>query len=150
MTGRVHGIAAALGVFVATGTLDAPAQDPGAAEGWVKFTKPAGRGVNGARCLNDHQGTLGGVFGRSELPLLAFTINPPESVARMMGTSKVKFTGPGTYKDVGVMAYLGKTALEETYGGLGTITVNADWRSGTFSTNDGKTSGTWDCGRSLR
>ncbi len=68
----------------------------------------------------------------------------------MMGTSKVKFTGPGTYKNVGVMAYLGKTALEEAYGGLGTITVNPDLHSGSFSTNDGKAAGTWDCGHSLR
>jgi hypothetical protein len=48
------------------------------------------------------------------------------------------------------MVYLGKTALEESYGGLGTITVNSDWRTGSFTLNNGTSKGTWDCGTVVR
>ncbi|MGH9139905.1 MAG: hypothetical protein ACRD2I_02055 [Vicinamibacterales bacterium] len=41
---------------------------------------------------------------------------------------------------------LGKTALEDSYGGLGMVVINADGHSGTFTTNDGKASGRFDCG----
>jgi len=67
-----------------------------------------------------------------------------------MHASKAAYTGPGKYRNVIVMVYLGKTALEDTYGGLGTVTVNADSRTGSFVLNDGSAAGTWDCGQSAR
>jgi len=42
--------------------------------------------------------------------------------------------------------YLGKTALEDSYMGLGTVIVNADGRTGAFALNDGSASGRFDCG----
>ncbi|HEY7303752.1 MAG TPA: hypothetical protein VH601_06555 [Bryobacteraceae bacterium] len=42
--------------------------------------------------------------------------------------------------------YLGKTALEESYAGLGTVTIAADGHSGTFVLNDPAASGRFDCG----
>ncbi len=116
----------------------------------AKIVKPRARVVSGGRCLNDQHGTLGGVFGPSALPPLAFTIGPRSAMADQMHASKAAYTGPGKYRNVIVMVYLGKTALEDTYGGLGTVTVNADSRTGSFVLNDGSAAGTWDCGQSVR
>lgn len=116
----------------------------------AKIVKPRTRAVSGGRCLNDQHGTLGGVFGPSALPPLAFTIGPRSAMADQMHASKAPYTGPGKYRNVIVMVYLGKTALEDTYGGLGTVTVNADNRTGSFVLNDGSAAGTWDCGQSVR
>jgi len=110
------------------------------------IVKPRARTVSGGRCLNDQHGTLGGVFGPSALPPLAFTIGPRSAMAEQMHASTAPFTGPGKYHNVIVAVYLGKNALEDAYGGLGTVTVNADNRTGSFTLNDGTASGTWDCG----
>jgi hypothetical protein len=122
----------------------------GGPTGGAKVERPKVRSVATAHCLNDHEGTLGGVFGRTELPLLAFTIGPKSAMADQMHASKAKFAGPGTYKNIIVMVYLGKTALEDSYGGLGTVTVNSDWRTGSFTLNNGTSAGTWDCGTAVR
>jgi hypothetical protein len=119
------------------------------AAGGAKLERPKARSVATAHCVNFHEGTLGGVFGRNELPLLAFTIGPKSAMADQMHASKAKFTGPGAYKNVVVMVYAGKTALDDTYGGLGTVTVNADWRTGSFVLNDRTASGIWDCGTAV-
>jgi hypothetical protein len=120
------------------------------AAGWAKVARPKARSVTGARCVNFHEGTLGGNFGRTDLPLVAFTIGPKSAMADQMHASKAKFTGPGSYRNVIVMVYLGKTALEDMYGGLGTVTVNSDWRTGSYTLNDGTSAGTWDCGGTVR
>jgi hypothetical protein len=120
------------------------------AAGGAKIERPKARSVASAHCVNFHEGTLGGVFGRSELPLLAFTIGPKSAMADQMHASKAKFTGPGTYRNVVVMVYLGKTAVEDSYGGLGTVTVKPDWRTGSFVLNNGTAAGTWDCGTAVR
>jgi hypothetical protein len=122
----------------------------GGPTGGATVERPKARSVATAHCLNDHGGTLGGVFGKTELPLLAFTIGPKSAMADQMHASKAKFTGPGAYKNVVVMVYLGKTALEDTYGGLGTITVNPDWHTGKFTLNNGTAAGSWDCGAAVR
>ncbi len=96
-------------------------------------------------CLK-RDGTFGGVFGPDALPPLAFTIGPGSVMADQMHASKTPYTGPGRYANVIVMLYLGKTATQDLYGGLGTITVAADEKSGTFTLNDGTGSGHWDCG----
>jgi hypothetical protein len=122
----------------------------GSTQGSAHIVTPKARTVNSGYCLNDHQGTLGGVFGPSTLPPLAFTIGPRSAMADQMHASKAAYTGPGKYRNVIVMVYLGKDALHDTYGGLGTVTVAADNRSGSFLLNDGSASGTWDCGRPMR
>jgi hypothetical protein len=137
--------AAFLAVIAATGST---AQ--GTPTGGAKVERPKAASVATAHCVNFHEGSLGGVFGKTELPLLAFTIGPKSAMADQMHASKAKFTGPGTYKNVVVMVYMGKTALENTYGGLGTITVNPDWRTGKFTLNNGTAAGTWDCGAAVK
>jgi hypothetical protein len=67
-------------------------------------------------------------------------------MADQMHANKAKFAGPGKYQNEILMVYLGKTALEDSYGGLGTVVINADGHSGTFTTNDAKASGRFDCG----
>jgi hypothetical protein len=143
-------VAIALAFVASVGASVAQAQASSAPSGGAKVAKPKARSVASAHCVNFHEGTLGGVFGRSELPLLAFTIGPKSAMADQMHASKAKFTGPGAYKNVIVMVYLGKTALEDTYGGLGTVTVNSDWRTGSYRLNDGTSAGTWDCGTPVR
>ncbi|HEY2064483.1 MAG TPA: hypothetical protein VGG84_00880 [Gemmatimonadaceae bacterium] len=146
-------IGTAIGLALVASVVAVPARAQaanGAASGWAKVAKPKARSVTGAHCVNFHEGTLGGVFGRTELPLLAFTIGPKSAMADQMHASKAKFTGPGSYRNVIVMVYLGKTALDDTYGGLGTVTVNADWRTGSYTLNDGTSAGTWDCGAPVK
>jgi hypothetical protein len=108
--------------------------------------KPKSRTVTtgGCRILSD--GTFSGTWGPSALPTLAFTIGPGATMADAMHANKAKFTGPGKYQDEILAVYLGKTALEDSYGGLGTVVLNPDGHSGTFTTKDGKASGSFDCG----
>jgi hypothetical protein len=67
-------------------------------------------------------------------------------MADAMHANKARFTGPGRYPNEIITVYLGKTALEDSYGGLGTVVIATDGHSGTFATNDGKASGRFDCG----
>jgi hypothetical protein len=80
--------------------------------------------------------------------MLALSVIPRSSVAQAPRphASLAPFKGPGTYKDEILTAYLGKTATDESYGGLGTVTINADGHSGSFTTKDGKAAGHFDCG----
>src|ERR1700749_3731127 len=109
--------------------------------------KPKTRAVTGGRCLVKADGTLGVNIGpNAAVPTLAFTVGPGAFMADQMHANKAKFAGPGKYADEIIAVYLGKTALEDSYMGLGTVTVAADARSGTFALNDGKAAGTFDCG----
>jgi len=109
--------------------------------------KPKALTVTGGRCLMKADGTLGVNIGpNASMPALAFTIGPGAAMADAMHANKAKFTGPGTYANEVVALYLGKTALEDSYMGLGTVTVAADGKSGTFALNDAKATGTFDCG----
>jgi hypothetical protein len=96
----------------------------------------------------------GGVLGvnvgpNASLPTLALTIGPAP-MADAMHANKTKFTGPGKYANEMIAVYLGKTALEDSYIGLGTVVVSSDGKSGTFALNDGKASGTFDCGAPVK
>jgi hypothetical protein len=110
----------------------------------IEKPKPRTETYGGCRILAD--GTFSGSWGPSGLPTLAFTIGPGATMADAMHANKARFTGPGRYPDEIIAVYLGKTALEDGYGGLGTIVIAADGHSGTFTTNDGKASGRFDCG----
>jgi hypothetical protein len=127
-------------LFVSLTTLNAASPPTATIE------KPKSRTVatGGCRILSD--GTFSGTWGPSALPTLAFTIGPGATMADAMHANKAKFTGPGKYQDEILAVYLGKTALEDSYGGLGTVVVSADGHSGTFTTKDGKASGSFDCG----
>lgn len=67
-------------------------------------------------------------------------------MADMMHASKAPYTGPGKYANVIIAVYLGKTALEDTYAGLGTVVINTDGHTGTFTLNDHTAAGHFECG----
>jgi hypothetical protein len=109
--------------------------------------KPKSRTVTGGFCRILSNDTFSGNFGpNSSLPTLALTIGPASAMADALHANKAKFTGPGTYKNEIIAVYLGKTALEDSYMGLGTVIINADKHSGTFSLNDKSAAGHFDCG----
>jgi len=128
---------------------NALAQAASPATGVAIIEKPKARTVSGGQCrMTD--GTFGAIWGPDQLPLLAFTIGPKSAMADLMHADKRRFDGPGVYKNVVIAVYLGKTALEDVHAGLGTVTVNADGRSGIFTLNDGSTTGRWTCGNLSR
>jgi hypothetical protein len=112
----------------------------------VTIEKPKPRTVTGGFCRIVSDGTLSGVWGPSALPTLAFTIGPGSAMADQLHANKTKYTGPGRYTNEIVAVYLGKTALEDSYLGLGAVVIAADGHSGTFALNDGSASGRFDCG----
>jgi hypothetical protein len=134
------------GLGVATTLFGMSAVLAGDAQPSVTVEKPNARTVTGGSCTILNDGTLSGRWGRSELPTLAFTIGPGATMADMMHANKAKYAGPGTYENEIVAVYLGKTAREDAYAGLGTITIAADGHSGTFALKDGSASGHFDCG----
>lgn len=117
------------------------------AQAKATIQKPKTLTVTGGRCLLKADGTLGVNIGpNAAMPTLAFTVGPGAFMADQMHANKAKFAGPGKYVNEIIAVYLGKTATEDSYIGLGTVTVAADGRSGTFALNDGKAAGTFDCG----
>src|SRR5258708_23939054 len=110
--------------------------------------KPKAQTVTGGICrITDDGSTLGVNIGPSStLPTLALTVGPRAGMADEMHANKAKFAGPGKYTNELMALYLGKTALEDSYLGLGTVTIAADGKSGAFALNDGKAAGTFDCG----
>ncbi len=110
--------------------------------------KPKAQTVTGGICrITDDGTTLGVNIGPSStLPTLALTVGPRAGMADEMHANKAKFAGPGKYTNELMALYLGKTALEDSYLGLGTVTIAADGKSGAFALNDGKAAGTFDCG----
>lgn len=111
--------------------------------------KPKAQTVSGGACRLSSDGVLGVNIGPNPaLPVVALTVGP-SPMADMMRANKAKFTGPGKYANEIIAVYLGKTAREDAYAGLGTVVVAADGKSGTFALNDGTASGTFDCGAPL-
>jgi hypothetical protein len=113
----------------------------------VIIEKPKARTVVGGICQILSDGTFAASWEPSALPTLGFTIGPKATNAELMHASKTPFTGPGRYENEIIAVYLGKTALEDSYAGLGTVTINADGRTGSFALNDGKAAGRFDCGK---
>jgi hypothetical protein len=118
----------------------------GASDPTVIIEKPKARTTTGGACRMVSDGTLSGVWGPSSLPTLAFTIGPASAMADAMHANKGRYTGPGKYPNVIIAVYLGKTALDDTYAGLGTVVLNADGHTGSFALNNGSASGHFDCG----
>jgi hypothetical protein len=109
--------------------------------------KPKALTVTGGRCQLKADGTFGVNIGQNpSMPTLALTIGPGAFMSDQMHANKAKFTGPGKYANEIIALYLGKTALQDGYIGLGTVTVAGDNKSGTFALNDGKAAGSFDCG----
>jgi hypothetical protein len=112
----------------------------------VVIEKPKARTVTGGGCRILSDSTFSGTWGSTALPTLAFTIGPGSTMAEQMHANKAKYSGPGRYTNEIVAVYLGKTALEDSYMGLGTVIIAADGHSGSFALNDGTASGHFDCG----
>ena len=110
--------------------------------------KPKQQNATGGTCrISGDNTTLGVNVGpNAALPVLALTVGPGAAMGDALHANKVKFTGAGKYQNEIIAVYLGKTALEDSYLGLGTVTIAADGKSGTFALNDGKAAGTFDCG----
>jgi hypothetical protein len=119
-----------------------------AARPTATIQKPKAQTVAGGVCrITEDGSTLGVNIGPdAKMPALALTVGPRAAMADAMHANTAKFTGPGQYKNELMALYLGKTALEDSYIGLGTVTIAADGKSGTFALNDGKAAGTFDCG----
>jgi hypothetical protein len=117
-----------------------------ASEPTVIIEKPKARTTAGGACRIVSDGTLSGVWGPSSLPTLAFTVGPGSAMADAMHANKGRYTGPGKYPNVIIAVYLGKTALDDTYAGLGTVILNTDGHTGSFVLNNGSASGHFDCG----
>ncbi len=111
----------------------------------VTIEKPRLVTVKGGGCRILSNGSFSGTWGPSSLPTLAFTIGPTP-MTEYTHANAAKFSGPGKYANEILAVYLGKTATEDSYGGLGTVVINADGRTGSFAANDGSTSGRFDCG----
>ena len=110
--------------------------------------KPKGQTVSGGSCrITDDGSTLGVNIGpNAAMPAVALTVGPRAAMADQMHANKAKFAGPGTYANEIMALYLGKTALDDSYMGLGTVKIAADGKSGSFALNDGKAAGIFDCG----
>ena len=119
-----------------------------AAQPTATIQKPKPQTVTGGICrLTDDGSTLGVNIGpNAAMPALALTVGPRSAMADALHANKAKFAGAGKYINEIVALYLGKTALEDSYLGLGTVTIAADGKSGSFALNDGKAAGTFDCG----
>lgn len=109
----------------------------------AKMVKPVAMTIDSGSCESDGEGSVGANFASS----LAFNIGPKTGGASIMKMNTAPYKGPGTYTEVIVSGYPSKG---HAFVGLGTVVVNSDRRTGTFATDDGKASGTWDCGAALK
>ena len=141
-----HAAAVLFASLLGTCVVSARATAQGASAVSATVDKPKSRTVTTGFCRILSDGTFTANWGRSDLPMLAFTIGPKATMAKEMHASLAPFAGPGRYPDEIIAVYLGNTALVDSYGGLGTITINSDGHTGTFATNDGKATGHFDCG----
>src|SRR5579885_1518542 len=80
--------------------------------------KPKQRTVTTGSCRILSNGTFSALWGPTNLPTLAFTIGPKATMADEMHANKANYAGPGRYENEILAVYLGKTALEDSYGGL--------------------------------
>ena len=135
-----------MNIFVAIIIAAGASVAAGAGQPSASVQKPRAVNVSGGLCRLATDGTLGVNIGpNASMPTVALTIGPGAFMTDQK-QNKAKFAGPGKYENELIALYLGKTAFEDTYGGLGTVTIAADGKSGTFALNDGKASGSFDCG----
>ena len=123
-------------IFLAAITAAQAASDP-----TVTIEKPKARTTTGGFCRIVSDGTLSGVWGPTSLPTLAFTIRSGSAMADAMHANQGRYNRPGKYPNVIIAVYLGKTALDDTYAGLGTVLLSRGWSHGSFVLNNGSASG---------
>lgn len=118
--------------------------------GGARIEKPFQQQLTGAECYGATTGQYAGdvAFGfpsRSNR-VLAFTIGPLKDNLSPGQENNKPYSGAGSYPNVGIAI---KSPQGKPLAGFGTITVNADQQSGSFTFNDGSAAGTWDCGHRL-
>jgi hypothetical protein len=113
------------------------------AKAGARIDKPVSLTVSGGSCENDGKGNIGASFGDA----LSFNIGPATAGGSFLGMSMARYRGPGAYHKVLISGYPDKA---HAFFGLGTIMVNADRQTGTFVTDDGTASGSWNCGTPLK
>ena len=146
MKGKWCGVRGATCIVRAAACLVLGATAIGAGQPTATIQKPKALTVTGGRCLVAANGVLGVNIGpNAAMPTVALTVGPGP-MADAMNANKAKFTGPGKYDNEIVALYLGKTATEDVHIGLGTVTINADGKSGSFALKDGSGVGAFDCG----
>jgi hypothetical protein len=119
-----------------------------AGSGGAKINKPFKEQIDGAECftskLPKYAGLVAFGFPDRTTRNLAFTIGPLTDGMSPTQEKNMPYHGPGKYTHVGIS---GKSKDgKKTFVGYGTITVNADGRTGTFKLEGGKAGGSWDCG----
>jgi hypothetical protein len=144
-------VVAAAGSAVATAGA-APASTGG--PGGVTFDRPVSGRISGAQCDASTDPRQPGVVGFGfptrdvTTAALAFSIGPiPGAAGAAIGADRnPPYNGPGTYTNIGMG---GKTPDGRAIAGVGTVVVNADEQTGTFTLSDNSASGSWDCGRKI-
>jgi hypothetical protein len=144
-------VVAAASAAVATAQA-APAGTGG--PGGVTFDKPTTGRISGAQCDASTDPSQPGVVGFGfptrdvTSAALAFSIGPiPGAAGAATGASQnPRYNGPGTYSNIGMG---GKTPDGRPIAGVGSVVVNADEQTGTWTLNDNSASGTWDCGKKI-
>ena len=132
--------------IILTAFLAAAATPPQAS---ATIQKPKAQTVTGGLCRILSDGAFAVQIGPNpNMRTLALAIGP-SVMTEQLHANTAKYAGPGKYANEIIAVYLGKTALEDSYLGLGTVTINADGKSGAFALNDGTASGTFDCGAAL-
>ena len=117
--------------------------------GGVHIEKPFQQQLAGAECYSgggNSAGNVGFGFPSRSNRVLAFTIGPLRDSLSPGQENNKPYEGAGAYPNIGIVL---KSPQGKPLAGFGTITVNPDRQSGSFSFKDGSASGTWDCGHRL-
>jgi hypothetical protein len=116
---------------------------PSKATANARIDKPVALIVSGGACESDGKGNVGANFDNA----LSFNIGPATAEGNFLHMDMRPYKGSGTYGEVLISGYPDK---RHGFFGLGTIVVHADKTTGTFSTDDGLASGSWNCGERLK
>lgn len=122
--------------------------------GGAHITKPFDRTVTGAQCYAGTGSNTGkAAFGFPNRDLtsaaLSFTLGPLTDGSSPGQEKNAPYTGAGTYTNIGTVV---RSEGGQSLIGYGTVTVNADLRTGSFQfapASGGTVEGTWDCGRAV-
>lgn len=122
--------------------------------GGAHITKPFDRTVTGAQCYAGTGSNKGkAAFGFPDRDLtsaaLSFTLGPLTDGSSPGQEKNAPYTGAGSYTNIGIVV---RPESGQSLIGYGTVTVNADLRSGSFkfaATSGSSVEGTWDCGRAI-
>src|SRR5579884_169324 len=129
------------------------AQQQPAGRGGARIDKPFQAQITSAQCtyLPSARPGFAGFLFPADAPnpasaTLGFTLGPNPD-AGQDAASNPPYTGAGRYTHILLAA--SSADGKQSFSGMGTVVVNADKQSGTFATDDGSASGSFDCGRPI-